>query len=320
LGQSFLLLPSSLLSSFLPESLKFDKKNAIEVEMEKITVTNAPLLQEKEKENGIKEAEEKSEEIFDEGALESKKSFSDRIFAIFGKNKYHHLGKKLSKEGVDVNKKPGISIVFKTRSVLITIILVCVQSTVVVSIDDLFPLWARNPPPGGLGFSSAQIGLCWSIGGISMMFYQGFCYTRIINWIGRIRGVRYGSFGFAVLFMLYPLLSKLIHTSWIWVGVGAALTARYVFGSTTGTTLNIVLNTVGGREVQRHRGVVNGFAMSCRGALLAVSPFIASSIFAWSNSAGHSFPLNYYLEFELLAFACIFVSVGSIFISNEEEK
>jgi len=151
------------------------------------------------------------------------------------------------------------------------------------------------------------------------MTYQGLFYPKIINLMGRNRGVMTKSFLYAIAFILIPLLSHLVNTPWIWVGVGASLAGRYIFGSTISTTLNIILNSVGGPEVQRHRGVVNGFAMSCRGAVLAVSPFIASSIFAWSISSGHSFPLNYYLVFELLTVACLVVCLGTFFISKEEE-
>jgi len=190
---------------------------------------------------------------------------------------------KLSSSGDSVDipkKKPGISIVLKNKSVLMTTVLICFQGSSVVAIDDLFPLWAQTHPPQGLGFTPAEIGIAWSIGGTAMLIFQGLIYTPLIKRFSPLGGVRGGSLCFIPVFLAYPLLPHLAYSKpLMWVALGFVLAGRYVTGATTGTTLNLILNTVGGPEVQKHRGVVNGFAMSIRGIAMAFAPFTASSFF-----------------------------------------
>jgi hypothetical protein len=45
----------------------------------------------------------------------------------------------------------AVLLIFKDRSVLVAIWLLAMASLCVVAIDELFPLWASNKPPIGLG-------------------------------------------------------------------------------------------------------------------------------------------------------------------------
>lgn len=50
-----------------------------------------------------------------------------------------------------------IVMIFKERSVMVAISLLALASLCVVTIDELFPLWAMNPPPVGLGMQRKYI-------------------------------------------------------------------------------------------------------------------------------------------------------------------
>lgn len=324
---------------FLPESKQsiLDKRNK-PIELESVVTDTASGVADEESlltvEEGLKvenppHADEAEYGLYDVDITNTPKK--DEATGFFGKLK-HKIWKSKAKKDyvkmrqekssenltVETKKKPGISLVFKSKSVLAACMLICIQGSSVVAIDDLFPLWASTPPPEGLGFSSKQIGVAWSIGGTAMLIFQAFIYPKLIGWLSPLGGVRWGSFFFSFVFLSYPFLAKIVNTPYIWVGLGAVLVGRYVCGSTSGTTLNIILNTVGGPEVQKHRGVVNGFSMSLRGAAMACSPFLASSIFAWSVGNGLSFPLNYFLEFIILAMCALFVCFGSFLIPRNE--
>jgi len=105
----------------------------------------------------------------------------------------------------------------------------------------------------------------------------------------------------------------------LWFALGAVLFARYVAGSAVGTSLNILVNSVGGETVKKHRGTVNGIAMSVSGIARALAPAVGGSMFAWSNNNGLEFPLNHYFVFEvgavclLFMFALLFLGMFGLF-------
>jgi len=232
---------------------------------------------------------------------------------------YGKMRREKTLEGfLETSKKPGISIVFKSKSVLMAVALICIQGSTMVAIDDTFPLWAMQAPPIGVGFTSGQIGFAWSMGGVSMFIFQAFLYTRVIKKISPLGGIKLGSGILVVVFTLFPWLGKFGGTPWVWPAMAFVLMGRYVGGSLSGSTLNMLLNVVGGPEVQKHRGVVNGFSMSVRGAAMAFSPFLASSVFAWSARNGLSFPLDYHLEFFILSICSFVVLLGTFLIPKSE--
>jgi hypothetical protein len=47
----------------------------------------------------------------------------------------------------------AVLLIFKERSVIVSILLLALASLCVVAVDELFPLWASNKPPVGLGIS-----------------------------------------------------------------------------------------------------------------------------------------------------------------------
>jgi len=209
----------------------------------------------------------------------------------------------------------GVFMVLKDRNVMITIILLALISLAVVTCDELFPLWAMNPPPIGLGFKSAKIGMSWIIGGVTLVVFQGLIYPRLTEKVGLLTMIRYGAIGFAIDFICFPLLAKLNGTgAFLWIGLGAVLCGRYIGGSSVGTTLNILVNSVGGDTVRKNRGAVNGIAMSVSGILRALAPVFGSTLFAWSNTSGLSFPFNHYFVFVIMAMVLVIIFFISLLI------
>lgn len=65
-----------------------------------------------------------------------------------------HVSVPVSEKSSSLSRKPGgavIRMIFGDRSVMVAILLLALASLCVVTIDELFPLWAMNPPPVGLG-------------------------------------------------------------------------------------------------------------------------------------------------------------------------
>lgn len=211
----------------------------------------------------------------------------------------------------------AVLLIFKDRSVLVAIWLLAMASLCVVAIDELFPLWASNKPPIGLDFKPATIGLSWVIGGVTLVLFQGFAYPWMTQRFGLLTMIRCGSIGFAIDYIAFPMLARLAGTGvLLWFALGAVLFARYVAGSAVGTSLNILVNSVGGETVKKHRGTVNGIAMSVSGIARALAPAVGGSMFAWSNNNGLEFPLNHYFVFEVGAFCLLFMFALSFLISK----
>jgi len=218
-------------------------------------------------------------------------------------------------------KKKGISEtleIFKDRSVVVCIVLLSLSSTCVVAIDELFPLWAKYKPPVGIDFDSSKIGLSWAIGGVTLVLFQGILYPRLANRVGLLTLVRFGSLGFVIDYLSFPMLSLLADRGFLlWLALGAVLFGRYITGASVGTSLNILVNTVGGEKVRKHRGVVNGVAMSVSGLARASAPVLGSSLFAWSNTNQLAFPFNHYFVFEVMGSLLVLVFLLSFLISKK---
>lgn len=214
-------------------------------------------------------------------------------------------------------EESGVMTVFKDRSVVVVILLLTLASLSVVTVDELYPLWAQNPPPIGLGFDPEKTGKSWVIGGITLVLFQGLAYPWLTQKIGLIAMTRIGCIGFAIDFISFPLLAHLADKGiWMWLALGTVLFGRYVMGASTGTSLNILVNSVGGDTVKKHRGAVNGIAMSVSGLARAIAPVFGGTVFAWSNSNGLGFPFNHYLVFEIMSVILLFMFLLSFLVSK----
>lgn len=63
------------------------------------------------------------------------------------------------------------------------------------------------------------------------MLFQGLIYPRLAQKVGLLTMIRFGSVGFAGVYLAFPMLTFLVGRGFIlWLGLGAALCGRYVTG------------------------------------------------------------------------------------------
>jgi len=218
----------------------------------------------------------------------------------------------------------GLGVAVRDRGVIVSILSFAVFGFIYVVIDEVFPLWAMTPhDKGGLNFSSSQIGLSWTIGGVSLVIYQAFIYFRLAQRFGPLNCLRVSAVILGIGFVLYPLVGVLSKWGYdksegtgfamTWISLGFVIVIRTIAGNTTGTGFQVVLNSQGGERVQRFRGVVNGLTVSLVGLGRSFGPSLGGTIFAWSSTTGHSFPLNYTFIFSLLSILSL-VTVSSTWL------
>jgi hypothetical protein len=96
--------------------------------------------------------------------------------------------------------------------------------------DEVLSLWARMPSTqGGLSFSTSDLGLVFSIGGLSLFIYQLFLYAPIERALGPLRAFRWGLYVSVPVFLVLPHASMIADSDawrtvpwrgwsiWVWV-------------------------------------------------------------------------------------------------------
>eukprot|EP01113_Clastostelium_recurvatum_P018241 TRINITY_DN2151_c0_g1_i6.p1 TRINITY_DN2151_c0_g1~~TRINITY_DN2151_c0_g1_i6.p1 ORF type:complete len:574 (-),score=120.49 TRINITY_DN2151_c0_g1_i6:28-1749(-) len=200
----------------------------------------------------------------------------------------------------------GLTAVARDKGAVLTIASVGTTGLLYVIIDEVFPLWAMTTlAQGGLNFSSAQIGLTWSIGGASLVLYQMFVYYRLARRFGTLKLFQAGLALMIVTFIFYPFNGLVARSSSnpaiLWVTLGTTIILRTIFGNTIGTSQSVLLNCCGGEDIQRYRGMINGLANALSGLFRSIGPFVGASVFAWSLASGLPMPFDFHFVFFLEA-------------------
>eukprot|EP00276_Gloeochaete_wittrockiana_P024098 CAMPEP_0184370032 /NCGR_PEP_ID=MMETSP1089-20130417/162588_1 /TAXON_ID=38269 ORGANISM="Gloeochaete wittrockiana, Strain SAG46.84" /NCGR_SAMPLE_ID=MMETSP1089 /ASSEMBLY_ACC=CAM_ASM_000445 /LENGTH=299 /DNA_ID=CAMNT_0026712571 /DNA_START=735 /DNA_END=1630 /DNA_ORIENTATION=+ len=190
----------------------------------------------------------------------------------------------------------------KVRS---TIAIYALLAFAFIVFDQVFPLWALEPPEHhGVGFTSTEIGISQALGGVVVVTFQIFAYPPVRNFFGLARFLQISMYAsFPVLLIaevsrLMGLIPKLLTWSIVVsLGVWKALVSTVAF------TNSILL--VNNSSTPQHLGSVNGLGQSFACLARAFGPILGATLFAWSLTNNYFFPLDYRL---------IFVIIGILFI------
>eukprot|EP00042_Codosiga_hollandica_P036980 m.287435 g.287435 ORF g.287435 m.287435 type:complete len:644 (-) comp55017_c0_seq7:222-2153(-) len=88
----------------------------------------------------------------------------------------------------------------------------------------------------------------------------------------------------------------------LWVGIVILSALNRVFFGTVFISTSLFINNCVPSE---RRGAINGLSMTTTAALRSIAPVFTGSVFAWSISSGHGYPLNSHLAFILLTISFV---------------
>ncbi|KAJ1561843.1 hypothetical protein HK405_002557 [Cladochytrium tenue] len=169
------------------------------------------------------------------------------------------------------------------RKIFLSILLYAFISALYIQYDEIFSLWSRMPrEQGGLAFTTSDIGIVFSVGGVSLFFYQLFLYAPIERRLGPL-----GTFKWGILFSLPAFTSSFILTA---------------------------------NSCPAHsRGSANGLTQSFGAFSRMVGPIFAGNLFSWSVESGLPCPFDYHLIYYILALATLGIYAVSRIVPRDAD-
>ncbi|KAI7957574.1 hypothetical protein MJO28_004669 [Puccinia striiformis f. sp. tritici] len=180
----------------------------------------------------------------------------------------------------------------KDRNLLVILISYSLLSFQTISLEALIVLFAYTPvKSGGIGFSSADIGLALSLSGVMVIFVQLGLFPFFQKQLGTARLYKICMSAYPLIFILFPIIHFIARSedkhqqeggssfTGVWIGIWIIMILK--------TTANMVFccNMLLVNAVTPSRDVlatINGLAQSCGSFVRAIGPITASSLFAFS--------------------------------------
>ena len=217
---------------------------------------------------------------------------------------------KTKEKSVELNSRGSVLCGLLTnRIVMLVLVLNSVFSVVVMSVDEVTPLWAelqRNL--GGLDMSMWKYSMIISISTLAALPFN-LSIFQMMNWLlGTLRSYH------VMLILLIPLLVLVPSVTainsdiavWILFGVFMFLTRILISGVTT-ALLMFTSNSVTADRL----GAVNGLSTSLSSLFRTIGPIYSCSVFSASLRT-HLFPFDYHFIFILNSFILVCcVLIGS---------
>ncbi len=188
------------------------------------------------------------------------------------------------------------------KEVLSTTLLYGANALSLIAMTEIFPLWVvTTPASGGFGYSSATIGVSTMICGVVAIFTQVSLYPLLVEWWGVLRVYRLGTTMFAAGCFLMPMVSltsKLGSSLLTWALVVLASAAVNISSSWVLICVFVLINN---SCYSHQRATVNGIGQTFASLGRISGPYLGAIAFAWSETNGLRWPLNYYFVWYLLA-------------------
>ncbi|CAM6086807.1 unnamed protein product [Calypogeia fissa] len=188
--------------------------------------------------------------------------------------------------------------ILKDRGVLLSSFCYSMTGLIFIITDELFPMFgASSQTVGGLGFSSADLGIILGEGGLVLFVYTLVLYPRVAERLGPLRCFRYGILGCVPIWFLFPACSMLgDHPTLLWSLLLFSMSARSVVGCTTFTG---VLILVSNSATSENMGTVTGLSHSFCSFFRAIGPVFGGAL--WSYTSTKSFPFHQFLAWAFVA-------------------
>jgi hypothetical protein len=125
--------------------------------------------------------------------------------------------------------------------------------------DEVFALWAKNPPSeGGVGFNSVAIGIFWIVSGVHVLIVQLIVYPFLAKNLTHLNLERVGNVFCIITIAATPFYSKAteIHEALVWFVLILGLFFLVIGGQSTLNSIGVLGNNA---VTKNEMGVFNGF-------------------------------------------------------------
>ncbi|KAJ3207582.1 hypothetical protein HDU67_007373 [Dinochytrium kinnereticum] len=200
------------------------------------------------------------------------------------------------------------------NKISLTIVMYALISGLFIQYDEVFSLWAKEPlHRGGLNFSTSDLGIVFSIGGVFLFVYQLFVYPPLELWLGALKTFRWGVILSIPVFLALPnvgIFGGAVPPPW----GDDDERGKAFFGDHVGEAFTSAFIMTANACPSHSRGSANGVAQAFGAFGRMVGPVLAGNLFSWSIENGLSAPFDFHLLFYLLALISAGIYVGSLYV------
>lgn len=171
-----------------------------------------------------------------------------------------------------------------------------------MTVSEVVPLWVVTPiKDGGLNFESNQIGLTIALTGPAQILSQIFVYPLLIDRLGVLNVCKLGIYAYAAVIAVMPWITHADpseHKMLVWTLLVAAMMVANVAAMWCFTSVFVLINN---SCYKKERATVNGIGQSLAAVGRMTGPIAGGNLFAWSETNGMGWPLNFHFTFYMIA-------------------
>ena len=200
-----------------------------------------------------------------------------------------------------------VSYLLSRRQILLSTFMYGLNGFLTIMAAEIIPLWVvTNKEDGGFGFTAQMIGLCTMITGPISIVGQLVLYPRLVERQGLIGTYKFAAQVLTVSVVCMPFISltnswdfPLFTTSLVVLGMSVINTSQM-------WVLISVFSFINNSCYSYQRATVNSIGQTFAATGRLLGPYLGGVIFAWSETTGLPWPLDYSFTFYLIGLLAYF--------------
>ncbi|KAI8614029.1 major facilitator superfamily domain-containing protein [Chytriomyces sp. MP71] len=185
-----------------------------------------------------------------------------------------------------------------------------------IILDEVFNLWVVTPrEDGGLGYSSADVGISLSLVSFLALYFQLATYPSLTRYASPLQLYRIGALIYVIPYIGYPIISgvlaPVLPSRLTYAALLLNLTILQFSNILCFTSIFIVINNSAPRGTL---GTVTGVAQTCAAFVRSIGPALGGILWAWSITNAKGFPFNYWFVFLCIAAVGVITHLQSFLI------
>ncbi|KAJ3224938.1 hypothetical protein HDU78_010805, partial [Chytriomyces hyalinus] len=175
-----------------------------------------------------------------------------------------------------------------------------------IILDEVFNLWVVTPrEDGGLGYSSADVGISLSLISFIALYFQLRTYPFLVRFRTPLSLFRIGLALYIPPYLMHPIISGIIAPNCSTTFTYACLIINLAFLQFSNilcfTSIFIVINNSVSASNKQQLSTVTGITQTCAAFVRSIGPALGGVLWAWSITNGMASPFNYWFVFLAIA-------------------
>lgn len=209
----------------------------------------------------------------------------------------------------------------RRKEILISTLLYGTNALTMIATNEIFPLWVVTPRSlGGFEFHADNIGMSTMVCGVVSVILQITFYPKLVQWFGTLGTYKLCTICYAIGAFIAPMISLLNHVespAVQWIGI---ITAQILLTVPASFVLVTVFVFINNSCYSQYRATVNGIGQTFASLGRLTGPYLAATLFAWSETNHMTWPFNYYFTFYIVGFITLMNWYLAIFLPRSIER